>query len=97
MDVGVEGAEVVVAEAARDADRGQHARPLALAQNHGIFEILFVGRLERPTLWGVKVEMTWRRLYCSGSISHVNAGFQFTSVFEFLGILVLGKVFSSSS
>ena len=50
VDVGVEGAEIVIPKTARDADRGQNTRALALAQNHGIFEILFVGRFEGPTL-----------------------------------------------
>ena len=50
VDVGVEGAEVVVAEAPRDPDSGQHPRPLPFAQHDGVLEILFHGRLESPSL-----------------------------------------------
>ena len=50
VDVGVEGAEIVVAEAPRDADGRQHPRPLSLAQNDGVLKIIVSGRLESPTL-----------------------------------------------
>ena len=50
VNIGVEGAEIEVAETARDANGGQHARPLAFAQNDGVLEVFLRRRLERPTL-----------------------------------------------
>ena len=47
-DVGVGCAQVVVAEAARHADGGQHAAALALAVDDGELEVLGRDRLVRP-------------------------------------------------
>ena len=50
VNVGIEGAEIEVAEAARDADRRQHARALPFAQHHRVLEVLIRRSLERPSL-----------------------------------------------